>query len=846
MANSFANGYSPAAAAANRRPMFLPGFDHATQLGMEFKTIRFSTAWLRKTYTTEQARSIQVCLAAEDQRRRERRLQEVRYGNNITLLFKACYAFREFHRSGDLWKAISRVYGVGPEVVKSVVDLFVEARAIFLENYHPGSGTAWVRTTATHWIDQWVLFIDGRDRQRLPSVSDVFAGVKDFFRQEEQATNGDLARILPTTLDAEPPSGPRALRKRSPSPCALESSPVSKRRTISTSTDGTGTQATSVDFTGKEEHLDSVFTTNGRQRADYQPDHKHRDEPFFQLKIRGIHDSPTYQDHPFVKPGDDEDDGFGPIAQYNSKLLARVQSLEKERHESIEAQNDRDNAIRTLQARFTAFEKASAAADTQASGNDKLVQQIQGLTEKLDAQAKKLQKMEKDLESSNQTAHSMQATISSLQEELARRTQPTCDGNRLPGGQTGSAASEDRKIQERRGLEAQKKEFSGALVRIASLEAKSVFFNDLYKTVREMKAEMAAQKDKAKTAQTESTEQPSERVTPARMRNTEEALEKQEQIVQSAMSKLLILEARPDATEKVTATLARLGTTEEALKKQDQTIQRAMERLLVLEDQALKRNARIVSLETRPDASKDIARLWSVISAVDQTQVNNLEFIEEKICSLRTGLDQTQGHVEDLSKRLATELGGLPTVQSNVCEMQTKIAQVEQHGTKISKRLDDMEVSQEAIALQDHSARIDELSQSIEALKAMPVSLAKAADVRAAALRAELKAFCQSQTTLIRKEAIKKPANADDPNAKTVQRLTQRLGTIDWMLEKHMAESREKFDQLLDGAACGRDMGRSGKENGNVAAVVDSLCRRVGIMENGFEVMRDVVCARQR
>lgn len=929
---------------------------------MDFKTIRFGSAWLRKTYTCDGAKPIRdACLAAGDHHARERRLQEARYGNNISLLLKACYTFRDFHMSDDLWKALGRIYGVTPEVVKSVVDLFVEARVIFIKQYQPDGGTTWVKSAATHWVDQWILFINGRERQGPPpSVSEVSERVDEFFRKEEQEVHGDLARILSTVPDIGPlkgiPTGPRAMRKRSPSPGPLEPSPAAKKRGIPTGTDVAETQATSFDFGGKEDPLASVSNTNDRQLADYQTDRKHREEPYFRFKFRACDNLAPHQDRHYSEAEDCE-----ALARSNIELQARVESLEKERLESIKAQNDRDDAIRTLQAKFTAFEKAtaamdarmsvndelirkmqeesaesqndrddairalqakftalekaSAATDTHISANDELVREMQVKTQKLGAQAEKLQNIEKELGARDQTARSMQTTISSLQEELAR----------LEGAR-----------------EAQSKELSATLARVTSLEAETVLLNDLHETIRGLKAEVEAQKEKATALSLDSANQQNKQ--DARLKATEEALEKQDQIVERAMHRILVLEdqalthnsniesiekrvvdgllglvgqslkcnARIESIEKsvvdrllgledqslrcntriesiekrVVDGLSVLedqslkcNTRIESLEKQDQTVQSALDRLLIFEDQSLKRetriesleqrdqtfqrvivdrllaledqslDARIESLENQPDATKDVPRLWARLSAVEQTQDDYLKMHDSQIQPLQVGLEQTRAETIDLSKRLAAGLGCQSMIRHDVSEMQTKIAHIEQHESKISKRLDEMDISRQAFALQNYAARIDELSKSVETLKKLPTRLAQAAEVRLGALRAELNAFYQNQAAVNQQWQARQAASTNGTNgtnSQVVQQLTQKLDKIGWVLQKHMNESREKFNQLGGGDANASDVGRSAKQSSDVAAVVDSLCRRVGIMENGFEVMRDVMGTRRR
>ncbi|KAG8156314.1 hypothetical protein KVR01_013849 [Diaporthe batatas] len=943
------------AAWAKRQPIYLPGFDRATQLGMDFKSIQFGTAWLRKTYTNDRAKSIREAgLPTDDHQIRERPLQEVRYGNNISLLFKACCAFRDFHASGDLWKAVGRVYGVSSEVVRSVVDIFVMAREIYLFNDPPDDPTSGLRSSATYWVDQWIEFINGRLPRKPPPTNDVFAGVDELFKAQEYK-NGDLARVLTAEPDAAPPPAPpprpRALMKRSPSPCPLESSPMAKKRAISTTTDGTGTQAISFDFRGKDKPLNSAFSTNGRQPTDQQPDCKHK-EPYFQLKIRGSHKTPLDQDryHP-------EADDYAALAQSNIDLQARVESLEKERLESVRAQKDRDNAIRSLQARFTAFERASAAASTPAPPNDGVAREMQDMTEKLEAQAEKLQRIEQELETRDQAeklrkieqelgtrdqaeklhkieqelgtrdqaeklhkieqelgtrdqaTHNMQATISSLREELARR-----EG----------------------AMEAQRKEFSDTLVRISALEAKNVFFNDLHKAIRELKAKVEAQKDEATAISLDSSNEQDKR--DARLKATEQtlkkqdqnvqrtiekflvlqgqllalnsrfeslekqdrtvqramdkvlalegqslllkarvgSLEKQEKTVQSAMDRLLILEdqslirnARTESLEKqgqtIQGAMDRLLVLEdqsqirnariESLEKQEQTVQGAMDRLLVLEDQSLRYNGRIESLENQTDITEVEARLCARVSTVEQTQADNLRMSDSHIQTLRVGLEQAREEIVNLSKRLATGLGCLPTIEQNMSEMQTKITNIDRQETNISKRLDDLDISREALALQVYAARLDELSKSLETLIQLPATLAKREEARAAASEADLtmKEFYQhlkaaSQQQAKQAQQTKKAASASDANSQALQWLTEKVNNMDWVLEKYMSDSREKLGQLVDGAAYARDMGRCAKESSNVATVVGELCRRVGIMERGFEVIRDagIMCAPRR
>lgn len=772
MANPFDVG-SACAAAAKRQPMFLPGFDGPTQLGMDFNSDTFGIAWLRKTYTNERTRSIRECLASERHNRRERRLQEVRYGNNITLLFEACCSVRAVYGSISFWNALSRIFNLGSEVTESVVNLFVEARAVYLRNHPPANDTIPLLTTATYWVDKWASFLNKQVLAKPPPPDfDVFVAVDAFFTNH-RGRNGDLARILSVQSDVDPSTQSHAVRKRSPSPSALESAPNAKKRTISTSVDWTRHQATCANLGDKEEPHDSIPSTDGYERPDGQFDHIYQEEPYFVLKTRAqaqrkTRKSRSHQDHHCSEPDDHET-----LVQSNRELQNRVELLEKERLESKKGQKDRDNAIIALEDRLAALERTSAAADTHSAANDKLVdilvQEMQGMAEKLSTQAERLQGMDEQLKLSKQTSQSMQATISSLQEDLATATKTN--------------------TEQEESLETQKRESSEMMARVASLEAKSVFLNDIHKSVREIKAEFVAQKDKAAN---ESNEQD---------------------------------------------TSARLRATEEAMKRQAQSIKKAVDRVVTLENGAVVCNTRIASLESRPETAEDIIRLKSSLSVLDQTQTSSLKELDCRLAIMQKCYEQMQGDIKEFSKRL-TKLGNLPLVQFLIPEMQTKIAHIEIRGSEVSKRLHDMEVAQAALISQDQSSRIDELTKTVEALESLPLNLARADDARIEALRAELEALLQQR--IATGQAMNRKMDAQ--NMRQFHTLSDKLQRLNSMCMNNMDECRQRLEQVIGGAG---DILWDGKEN-SVSAVLDSLCQRVSIVENGYLIMRDVISSRRR
>jgi hypothetical protein len=897
-------------AANKRQPMFLPGFDRGTQLGMQFNTISFTTAWLRKTYTNGHSRSIHARLASEHCSRHERLLQEVRYGNNISLLFKACYTFRDSHRSGALWQAVGRVFGVNAQVVESVANIFVEARGVYLSNHPAGRRAAHeqLRTTATYWVDNWCLFISGREDGRPPSCPDVFTAVDDLFRREEQTPHGDLAHVLSTTqTDCAPPTAPRGPRKRSPSPSPLEFTPDPKKRTFSTSSDRTTPQESPVDYRGKEEPRDSVVSTDARRQADDQPDLGKGDRPCLQFKIRSqaqekAHDWTGYQEQRSPTAGE-----YDTLVRYNIELQNRVACLERERLDSLRAQKDRDHAIRMLQMQFAAFEQTSPAANTHSPVNDTLVQRVQDMTEKLEyqgetlrnveqqldisdklndklvqnmqemtkklemqaerlqkmderlevgrvvndkfiskiqemteelgtqgeklcktdgrldvsdhtmlgiqsaisslqtdltektqpqemtkkleAEAEKLRKVEKRLEFSDQAAQSMQCSISSLQRDLTERTQP-------------SGAATEIKTRQERDLETHRREFPKVLARVAALEVQNVCLSDLQRNFQVLKAQNAAQKDK----------------TAALALASDNELE--------------------NCNQQAMITLRSI---EQAMEKHSQTLQGVVDRVVTLENQAPELKDQITSLE-RANMSRAAAipPLRSEITRLDQTQVDNLKMLDGRLEQMRKDVEQQRQEDADSLLEKLTELGNLAQVKSSIAELQTKMAYMEEHRTEVTKRLDATRVSQDALTsgFEDHSARIDTLSQSIRTL---PFSLAKADGTRFAAFRSELQALYQKQTVASQQQA-NQSARANDV---MLQSLSDRVAKLDHSYETHVAECQERLGQVHEETK--NIVRASGKhDDSEVRAVVRSLCNRVGIMENGFQVMRDIVPSRGR
>ncbi|KAK2602281.1 hypothetical protein N8I77_008828 [Diaporthe amygdali] len=786
-----------------RQPIILPGFDRQTQLTLEFATIKFGAIWLRRIYTNEADPSIQLGLAAEglsaeEYNSREHRLQEVRYGNNITVLFKACFSSRIFHGSHCFWTAISRGFGARPEVVKAVADLFIEARAIYLRNNPAAYKHAPLVTEATYWVDKWTSPLRERIDPMPGSDNDVFKAVDDFFKKEK-AANGDLACILSKRTAIEAPRGPR---KRSSSPNVLQLSPNAKRRTVSRSTNASvhsSTPGRSLSLClapeyqnsnhDEQEPHEASLSTNGRQ---YQGDHIRRtsqDESYFGLKIRGQaqrenHNSPS---HHFVA------EQYEMLEQVNNGLQERVDILEREKVEAAMAQKDRDDAIRTLQTQCTTFEKMFAAVDAQSSVNEKLAQDMQAMMGNVASQGEKLQRMGAQLERSNEIAQELQATISSLQNKLAAQAQSTGQGRMARGPQTTLTATETEMVNDVE-LGGEKKEHLDMRLNTMFLEVQSSL---LQEEVDEMRRQIAASKDKAVASNSESAQEP-----------------------------------------RIQDSSTRLRAIEEGMERQFQAAQGVTDRVLALEDQAVTNiHARIATLESRPDPTQEISKLETRVSLVEEDQINHLDVNARMVDDLQTRFEEM---IKELSKRV-DDVGSLPLIKAisdGVAEIQARLSAVEEHGTETSRRLDDMEVSHDALMLQDQSSRIDKMSQSLKSMENLLFGLARSDDVQA--LRAEFNALSQTQSI------ANQPTGQSNSSLATLDSaidcLSSRMARLDDAYEIFTSESRNRLEQLSSTIA---NLGQDGELN-NASIVLDSLCQRISVIENGFQTLRDVMCSRRR
>ncbi|KAJ4389035.1 hypothetical protein N0V93_006497 [Gnomoniopsis smithogilvyi] len=230
MARSGPNPGAANQAALGREPIILRGFDRDRQLDINFRTVAFGTCWLRRTYTNGTHNHITLRT-----RNDEHRLHEVRYGNNITVLLKACYHLRQYYTSSGFWPAVAQGFGASADVVRDMVELFVDARSTYRKNNPDEDRLA--RSGTNVAADKWLDFLANRRRDSAATRSNdsLYASSVDihgharYFYKESEGREVDLANVLPKKIDYlhYSPPGPR---KRSASPEPPGRAPSPKRR----------------------------------------------------------------------------------------------------------------------------------------------------------------------------------------------------------------------------------------------------------------------------------------------------------------------------------------------------------------------------------------------------------------------------------------------------------------------------------------------------------------------------------------------------------------------------------------------------------------------------------------
>ncbi|KAK0725235.1 hypothetical protein B0H67DRAFT_641682 [Lasiosphaeris hirsuta] len=139
---------------AQSQPIYLFGFDFVKQERLKFNH-GWSAAFLTPKFTNEEAEALQTSYKHDQMKKRE-----VKYGNNITVLFEVLFHIRAFYHPDRewFWQAICQPKGFNTNIqlMQDVVNILTEARRVFRRK---GSKDKYNTAIAA---DRWIDFLDNR------------------------------------------------------------------------------------------------------------------------------------------------------------------------------------------------------------------------------------------------------------------------------------------------------------------------------------------------------------------------------------------------------------------------------------------------------------------------------------------------------------------------------------------------------------------------------------------------------------------------------------------------------------------------------------------------------------
>lgn len=189
-------------------PILLWGFCFATQQQQHFNQ-SWACAWLTSWYTDEHH---PLWDSVDDASKR----REIRYGNNIAVLFRTLLACKRFWGQDSLWAAVARGFNTSPTIVRVTADILTNARRA--QRSKPAREVSETARAADDWID----FLDSvGPYQRVLSDPEVYKVADAFLKsQEKKLVNAARVPLGPANPRYSLHLNTRALteEKKSPSP----------------------------------------------------------------------------------------------------------------------------------------------------------------------------------------------------------------------------------------------------------------------------------------------------------------------------------------------------------------------------------------------------------------------------------------------------------------------------------------------------------------------------------------------------------------------------------------------------------------------------------------------------
>ncbi|KAL1843979.1 hypothetical protein VTJ49DRAFT_6383 [Mycothermus thermophilus] len=157
------------------QPILLFGFCFETQQRLRFNNswaCAFHTSW----YTNEDD---PFWNGVDDANKRK----EIRYGNNICVLFRVLLHCKAFYNHASLWSAIGKGFNTSPTIVKQTAEILTDARR--LQRNKPSKEVSDTARAADEWID----FLDNRGLEPTRfsvDPSSVYKIAEAFFKSQDK------------------------------------------------------------------------------------------------------------------------------------------------------------------------------------------------------------------------------------------------------------------------------------------------------------------------------------------------------------------------------------------------------------------------------------------------------------------------------------------------------------------------------------------------------------------------------------------------------------------------------------------------------------------------------------
>lgn len=409
------------------RPIILPGFDHDEQLKIDFEHPSFTPSWLRRVFTDEKALQRLKIVTDVTGPAQESLIREIRYGNNITVLFRACSACRYYMNTPDFMAAMGSGFGAGLDQLLPLLDAFVRARKIYLERSRDPS----FHSATTTAVDVWIDNLSKREQFRPVGLGgEAFTAAREYY----ETTKEKFLQRNSAKVRYRPVPELRSARKRSPSPTPAGSPPNVKRKPSEYSFDRQDFTPASTSFSppplrtnGTElkilgqaiQEYDSLSSTSDKSRH-YDPYSRPPPRDLTdRMVVRGCarRDS-VYSVPPRPKSRDSiirSDSATGELEQVqeaNFLLRDRIAKLEK-KLAAVTASTEGDGALGGKEKMLANFERRLAAMEDRPATKDPMTPEVKTILEKFEKQL--LRAEERRIQDTDKA----RATIASLESKLS-------------------------------------------------------------------------------------------------------------------------------------------------------------------------------------------------------------------------------------------------------------------------------------------------------------------------------------------------------------------------------------------------------------------------------------------